>query len=137
MAVHSVTLHLPSVLYNRLKRRAEHVHRTVEAELLEVVVTAVPITDELPVDLAEAISSLSSFDDEVLWQTARSHLPAEVSAQLEALHLKRQREDLTEAETQTVDDLVHRYERTMLLRAQAAVELKKRGYDTSELVPEV
>ena len=137
MAVYSVTLHLPSALYNRLKRRAEQVHRTVEAELLEVVATVVPTADELPDGLAETLSSLTLLDDEALWRAARTHLPAEASVQLEALHLKRQREGLTEAETQTGDDLVRQYERAMLVRAQAAVELKKRGYDPSERVAEV
>jgi Arc-like DNA binding domain len=42
MAVQAVTLHLPSPLYERLKERAEQTHRSVEAELLEVVAAAVP-----------------------------------------------------------------------------------------------
>ena len=40
MTVQSITVNLPSALYNRLKRRAEQTRRTVEAELLEVVATA-------------------------------------------------------------------------------------------------
>lgn len=106
MAIQPVTLNLPRALYNRLKHRAEQANRTLEAELLEVVATAVPVADELPTDLAEAISPLALLDDEALWRAARNHLPAEVAAQLEELHLKRQREGLTEAETQTLAGLV-------------------------------
>ena len=134
MAVQSITLNLPSALYNRLKRRAEQTRRTVEAELLEVVATAVPIADELPPDLAEAISPLALLDDEALWRAARSHLPAEAASQMEELHLKRQREGLSEAEQQTLAGLVRQYERAMLVRAQAAALLKQRGYDVSELI---
>jgi len=134
MTVQSITVNLPSALYNRLKRRAEQTRRTVEAELLEVVATAVPIADELPPDLAEAISPLALLDNEALWRAARSHLPAEAASQMEELHLKRQREGLSEAEQQTLAGLVRQYERAMLVRAQAAALLKQRGYDVSELI---
>ena len=43
MTIQPVTLNLPGHLYNRLKRRADQAHRTVEAELLEVVASAVPV----------------------------------------------------------------------------------------------
>jgi hypothetical protein len=57
-----------------------------------------------------------------------------VAAELEALHLKRQREGLTESETETLARLVRQYERAMLVRAQAAALLKQRGYDVAELI---
>jgi plasmid stability protein len=134
MAVQAVTLHLPSPLYERLKRRAEQTHRSVEAELLEVVAAAVPVADDLPVDLAQVISPLALLDDEALWRAARSHLPAEAVAQMEQLHLKRQREGLTGSEAETLAGLVRQYERAMLVRAQAAALLKERGYDVAELL---
>ena len=133
MAIQPVTLNLPSALYNRLKRRADQTHRTVEAELLEVVATAVPVTDEIPADLEEAISPLSLLDDDALWQAARSHLPQEAADQLESLHLKRQREGLAETESQTLAGLVRQYERAMLVRSQSAALLKQRGHDVSNL----
>ena len=134
MTVQVVTLHVPNSLYEQLKRRAAQAQRTVEAELLDVVATAVPVDDDLPAELAEAISSLALLDDGALWHAARSHLPAEVVAQMEDLHFKRQREGLTDAEAETLKGLVHQYERTMLVRAQAAALLKARGHDVSNLL---
>jgi predicted transcriptional regulator len=134
MAVQAVTLHLPSPLYERLKRWAEQTHRSVEAELLEVVAAAVPVADDLPVDLAQVISPLALLDDEALWRAARSHLPAEAVAQMEQLHLKRQRQGLTGSEAEALAGLVRHYERAMLVRAQAAALLKDRGYDVAELL---
>jgi plasmid stability protein len=134
MTVQVVTLHLPSPLYEQLKRRAAQAQRTVEAELLDVVATAVPVGDNLPADLAEAISPLALLDNEALWRAARSHLPAEAAAQMEDLHLKRQREGLTEVEEATLKGLVRQYERTMLVRGQAAALLKARGHDVSHLL---
>jgi hypothetical protein len=134
MTSQSVTLNLPGPLYDRPKRRAEQSHRTVEAELLEVVASAVPVADDLPVELAEAISSLALLDDEALWRAARSHLPTEAAEQMECLHLKRQKEGLTETETRTLAGLVRQYERAMLIRAQAMALLKERGHDVSEFL---
>lgn len=134
MTVQSVTLNLPRALYDRLERRAAQTQRTVEDVLLDVLATAVPLADELPSDLAEALSPLTLLDDAALWRAARSHLPTEVAAELEALHLKRQREGLTDTETQTLARLVRQYERAMLVRAQAAALLKQRGYDVAELI---
>jgi len=134
MAVQAVTLHLPSPLYERLKQRAEQTQRSVEAELLEVVAAAVPVADDLPADLAQVISPLALLDDEALWRAARSHLPAEAAAQMEQMHLKRQREGLTGSEAETLAGLVRHYERAMLVRAQAAALLKERGYDVAELL---
>ena len=133
MTVQTVTVNLPGPLYNRLKHRAEQTHRTVEVELVEAVTTALPETEELPSDLAEAIAPLALLDDDALWRAARSHLALEAAAQLEELHLKRQREGLTETETQTLAGLVRQYERAMLVRAQAAALLKQRGHDVTPL----
>ena len=134
MAVQAVTLHLPSPLYERLKQRAEQTQRSVEAELLEVVAAAVPVADDLPTDLAQVISPLAPLDDKALWRAARSHLPAEAVAQMEQMHLKRQREGLTGSEAETLAGLLRHYERAMLVRAQAAALLKERGYDVAELL---
>jgi hypothetical protein len=134
MSVQPITVNLPTILYSRLRRRAEQNRRTVEAELLEVVTTAVPVANELPADLNEAISPLSLLNDAALWRAARSRLASETAAQLEALHLKRQRDGLTATEEQTLAGLVRQYERVMLVRAQAAALLKQRGHDVSELL---
>ncbi len=129
----TLTLQLPDPLYTRLKRRAEQSARTVEAETLELLATAVPTADELPADLAEAIAPLALLDNAALWQAARGVLPQDSAAQLEQLHLKQQREGLSETEAQTLLGLVRLYERAMLVRAQAAALLRQRGHDVSEL----
>jgi len=132
MTIQPVTLNLPDLLYHQIKLRAEQSHRSVEAELLEVVASALPVVDELPADLNEAISPLALLDDESLKRAARSHLAAEVAAQMEGLHLKRQREGLTEVESQTLASLIRQYERAMLVRSHSVALLKKRGYNVSE-----
>jgi hypothetical protein len=80
------------------------------------------------------IAGLEHLDDEALWQAARSCLTAEMARRTEELHHKRQSEGLTEAEGQTLAELVGQYEQSMLIRAQAAVLLKQRGHDVSKLI---
>lgn len=134
MTVQIVTLQLPVPLYQRLKARAEQAQRSVEDEVLDVLATSVPVADELPTDLEEALLPLALLDDAALWRAARSTFSADTARQLEVLHLKRQREGLTETEAEMVAALVRQYERAMLVRAQATALLKQRGHDVSSLL---
>src|SRR5436309_2615727 len=102
MTMQTVTVQVPEVLFARLKQRAEQTNRTLEAEVLDVLTTAVPVAAELPPDLESALSPLDVLDDEALWQAARSRLPADVTAALEEQHLKQQREGLTGPERRTL-----------------------------------
>ena len=130
----SVMLNIPDTLYNRLRRKAEEAHRSVEDELLDAVAAAVPDTDDLPPDLQEAVKHLAVLDDAALWNAARTSMPTDAAEELERLHDKRQREGLTEAEAQAAAALVRQYERTMLVRAEAASLLADRGHDVSVLL---
>src|SRR5437870_3934878 len=107
MPVQSVIVHLPDVLYARLRQRAEQAQRSVEDELLEVVATAVPASEELPGELAEAVASLALLDDVALERAARSRLAAEAAERMEALHLQQQRQGLTATEAGELAGLVH------------------------------
>ena len=103
-------------------------------ELLDVVAAAIPASEELPELLAAAVADLELLDDDALWRAARTRLDSEQSAQMEALHIKRQAEGLSVAEEQTLSGLVFCYERSMLVRAQPAALLKARGHDVSSLL---
>jgi plasmid stability protein len=129
-----VTLDVPDRLYERLQRMAAAAHRSVEDELLEVVATAIPGADDLPSDLDEAVSQLTVLDDAALFGAARATLPRDAAEELEHLHLKRQREGLTEAEAQAAASLTRQYERFMLVRAEAAALLVQRGHDISGIL---
>jgi hypothetical protein len=130
----TLTLTIPLQLYRQLEQFAQRSKRTVEAAVLEILTVAVPVSAELPADLEEAISPLSSLDDESLWRAARSRLAAEDAARMEELHHKREQEGLNEAESQVLAGLVRQYERSMLVRAQAAALLRQRGHDLSGLL---
>ncbi len=134
MSAHAVTLHLEAPLYDYFRQRAEHKHRSLEAELLETVEAAGPQAQELPPALARAVAELPGLDDEALGRVARDHLPQPAAAELEALNLKQQREGLSRTEEDALDRLTEAYERFFLLRAEAASLLRRRGHDVSELI---
>lgn len=135
MTVQAVTVNLPSLVYERLARRATLTHRTVEAELVEAVMTSLPEEPgELPADLAEAISALHLLDDEALWRAARTCLAPEKAADLEDLHIKRQAEGLSASEVESLTTLMNEYTRTMLVRSRSAALLEQRGHDVSGLL---
>src|SRR5262245_9013360 len=120
MSEQTVTLTLTPEVYDRLKHRAEAGGRSIQDEIFETLRASVSDTDELPPDLTAAISPLPYFSDKELWQAARSKLPAEDAAELEALHHKRDREGLSEEEKRRLAGLLKRYDRSVLVRAEAA-----------------
>jgi plasmid stability protein len=129
-----ITISLPDLVYQKLKARAEQTQRSVEAEALDALVAAVPAVDELSADLEASLAQLALLDDQALWRAARTAFATDAARRLEDLHLKRQREGLTEREAQAAAVLIQQYERAMLVRAQAAALLKQRGHDVSVLL---
>jgi plasmid stability protein len=134
MTTQTLTLQVPAVLYSQLKQRADQAQRSVEAETLDLLAVTVPATEALPANLQEALTSLALLDDEALRRAACSRLENEAAAELEALHFKQQRQDLTDAEMQRRGELIQQYERAMLVRAQATALLRQRGHDVSTLL---
>jgi hypothetical protein len=72
--------------------------------------------------------------DADLWRAARQTLAAESAAEIEWLHIKRQREGLSASESEMLATLMWQYTRIMLVRSRSAALLKQRGHDVSELV---
>ena len=75
---------------------------------------------------------MAYLNDAALWQAARATMSAEQRDRLEALHHQQQRQGLTAEEQAEEQALLALYRETLLVRAQAAVLLKQRGYDVSD-----
>jgi plasmid stability protein len=127
MSTQTLTVPVPDSLLVRLTDRARQANRSVEAEVLDVLSTALSANAELPADLAEALSALDQLDEPGLRRAADSRLSAEAAAELEALHLKQRREGLTATEELARQDLMRQYERAMLIRARATALLHGRN----------
>ena len=134
MSAHAITLHLPETLYKRFRQRAEWSHRSLETEILDAVASAASLEGELSPELIGAVEALEVFGDDELWRLARETMSPEASRELEALHFKQRNERLSPVEDATRAKLIEEYERSMLVRAQAAKLLKERGHDVSRLL---
>ncbi len=133
MALHTLTIRLPDPLYQQVEQRARQMQRSVEDELVAVVAATLPTLADLPTDIASEIAQLEFLSDDELWQVARTTLSPDESERMQELTLKQQRDGLTPQEQQEAEALLHQYDRTMLVRAQAAALLKERGHDVSTL----
>lgn len=87
----------------------------------------------LPEDIAADLAQLAYLADDDIWLAAQTQLTLAEAEQMQALLDKQQLEGLNSEEQQMAQQLSHRYNRTMLIRAKAAVLLKERGYDISVL----
>jgi hypothetical protein len=135
MALQTVTVHLPEMLYRQVARRAQRMRRSVEDELVEVVSTAMPTMEALPSDIVDDLEQLTYLTDAEMWEAARTTLPRQSSERMQALVLKRQGVRLTAVEERELKRLTHLADRAMLVRAQAAVLLKERGHNIESLGP--
>ena len=94
-----------------------------------------PLMFFLTIKLTELLAQLALLTDSELWQSAQAKLRDEENKQMQLLVWKQQRDGLTAGEQKQAEKLLERYNRTMLVRAQAAVLLKERGIDISSLNP--
>ncbi len=122
-----ITISLPDHLYEKVKAQSQHNQREIGEELVAVVSVALPIAIE------EALAELSFLNDEALWQAARTAATAEENERMQVLIAKQERLGLTTAETEELSLLANFFRRIMLIRAEAAVLLKERGYDIHHL----
>lgn len=136
-ATQRVTVQLPATLYRQVQDRARRLHRSVEGEVVALLAAALPTLDDLPAPLADEMAQLVFLSDAELWRTARSELSLADSERMQELAYKRQRVGLSRREEEEADELLVRYDRSMLLHAQSMALLKERGHDISLLLPSV
>jgi hypothetical protein len=123
---------LSEPVYDQLRRAAEQSRRSVADLLVEAALAAAPALAEPAGGLRAALAQMAYLNDAALWQAARATLAPPQRERLEELHLKQQREGLAAAEQEEERALLTLYRETLLVRAQAAILLKQRGYDIAD-----
>jgi hypothetical protein len=132
MSLHPVTVHLPENVYKRIRRAAEITRRTVDEVIVEAVSAVAPDLTPSPA-LRNDLAQMTYLNDAALWQAARATMPADQRARMEELHTRQKESKLKKVEQVEEQALLQLYRETVLVRAQAAVLLKQRGYDVSDL----
>lgn len=90
----------------------------------------------LPKELTDELDQLAFLTDEELWQAARTQVKVDDRSRMESLLRKQQATDLRPDEATEAEMLADHYDRTLLIRAKAAVLLKARGHDITSLGPD-
>ena len=128
-AVNPIELQLPAPLQSALEARATAHARTVEDEARALLKAALQDGSESD----DQLDQLVVLEDAQLWALAKRQVSAEKSERMQELAEQRQAEGLSPAEAEEVLRLQHFAQRLMLLRAEAAALLKRRGHDVSGL----
>ncbi len=132
MSESTLTLTLPTALYDALQQRARQHHRQVEEEAALTLLAAIGAAEALPPDIAAGLDALSFLDNEALQRVSHSQPTVEDGILLDALVDKRRRQHLSPDEEQLLAALIDRHDRVMVLRAEAVALLAQRGVDVRE-----
>jgi hypothetical protein len=152
---------IPDRVLTNIRKRARQAKRTVEAEIVSLLTEAVngangpmhknpgrvrktkptktnaiaEVEETLPPDIEAAIAEVEQLDDiGKLREAVVPLMKPKQAKRLEALNRKAQDEGLTDAEERERDELLHLYDKSMVVRATALAELHKRGVDVNELI---
>jgi len=133
MNTQSLTITLPTPVYHHFARQAQGGPGSIAEEVVAIVTNYLQ-KDRLTNTLSQELEQLNWLTDSELWQAARMTVPKEQPETMQVLVEKQQREGLTEKEEQQAQSLSRFFNRVMLIRAKAAMLLKRRGYDISTLI---
>ncbi len=133
MAIQSVTINLPEMLYRRVERRAKRVAASLEDELVAVVASGLSRSEDLPVQTLDALAQLDLMSDDELRRAAQLVVDPADNERMQLLLDKQESIGLSQGERQTAQQLLQHSDHVMLLRAKAAALLHKRGHDVTSL----
>ncbi|MBM3234747.1 hypothetical protein FJZ31_00435 [Candidatus Poribacteria bacterium] len=131
----SVTLQLPEVIYERVRRAAEATKRPVEEVLVKTIEAMMPPTvDDLPLSYREEFLSMESLSDYELLKVAESIMPPTQQRRYSFLLRKNQKGTLTEKEREQLAQLGAEARKLTLRKSHAYAILKWRGHRIPTLV---
>jgi len=134
MSSQTLTIALPEAVVKQIRKRAKRAKRSLEAEVVGLLTNAIGSESGLPADIEKAIAGVAELDDRALRAAVKPIMTPKQSKRLAALNYKAQDEGLTAAERLERAELLHVYDKSMLVRAAALAELHKRGVDVSALI---
>ncbi len=128
MPVKSITLKLSDTIYQRARRAATLLNRSIEEVLESTLNTALPELEDTPAELAAEMAKLPALSDIQLWQVARCQMEAARETLLYDLLDAQSERPLTSEEARQLEELRHQAGQLMVLKSQAYALLHQRGY---------
>jgi len=127
-----ITLSLSDTIYEQIRQAAEKAQRPLSDVLREAVAGLASLAGVAPGRGKDALTQMAYLNDAALWQAARATMAPDQRARMEELHDRKREHGLGMEEAAEEEALLALYRETLLVRAQAAVLLKQRGYDVSD-----
>lgn len=125
---HTITISLPDVLYDQLKRTADVSQRSMEAIVADSLAhNLTPLLEDIPTEYQPEVYPLLEMDIPALQAEVRRVFPTERWAIYEALLARHQEGQLTVEEHAALESLRRAADLLMFRKAYAAVLLKRRG----------
>ncbi|MGH2587458.1 MAG: hypothetical protein ACRDJE_21285 [Dehalococcoidia bacterium] len=128
---HRLELEIPGDVFAKLERAAEQEHRSVQDEAVRLLTRVVPEDQLLPARTRAALANLATLKGPDLLRAARKRPSTRSIGLWRKLLAKREDEGLSSDDEHALDELEEAFYRISLIRAEAAVLLKERGYDIS------
>lgn len=135
MTTNSVTLNLSDTIFQRARRAAALLNRSIEEVLESTLDTSLPVLDDSPTDLAADLAKLPTLTDAELWQVARSKMTPEHEALLHQLLDTQSERQLTPNEARQLEALRRQAGQLTLMKSQAYALLHERGYPVNHEPP--
>ena len=123
-----ILVQLPDPLFQRLKRAAELTHRSVEDIAATTLEAALPLTSDVPDEIANELAAMYLFSDDALWAATAPVFSASEECRLNQLNSAAGERELTLAEEAEQQSLIVAYQRSLLRRAKALAILAQRGH---------
>ncbi|MCH8292229.1 hypothetical protein IH992_14130 [Candidatus Poribacteria bacterium] len=126
----TVTLTLPTHVYDNYQQKAEAMNKPVNQVIEEVICASQPLppsVDDVPEYLRDNLKALEKVNNEELRCIAESHLESTKQRKLDKLAEKRDEGRLTAKERYELDELLEEGQKLMVIKAHAWVLLKWRG----------
>lgn len=121
----NISLKMSEKVYHKVKQIAEESNRSIETVLEESI--GVLFDEPSPhKNIDTLLDELKTYPDEQLWAVVKRRLSWMQSFRLREL---REKAHLSELEQQEFDSLLDLVDNNMLLRSEALLLLKQRGYD--------
>jgi hypothetical protein len=132
--IQTLKLNISGDLYNRIKKQAEVSHRSIEAEAAIALESVIPEEEDIPARLKDIVESMALLDDEALERAACNTRTRDAAEKIRKLRARRKSKGLTTGEQDRLATLLRQYDEGILIRAEAAALLKRRGKDVNGLL---
>ena len=131
MAEPTVSVEVKESVYGKLKRAAELTQRSIDDVLNSTIDAALVADSSLPQELSGELAAMHVMSDAALFSALHPIFTSQHDRRLAELSCESQQRDLGRSEKEERESLLHLYDKSILLRAQAMAILHQRGHTIS------